>query len=159
MTDAPAPEEVARWQRRLAAQANNRAWTLAEKPQRTAQENEEMLSAAHAAWFFWRIVGDARNHAHADQLLAHVLALRGDAAQAVPYADRAYAFFTRSESAPWELAFAHAVAANVAASSGRSEAHRQHLAEAERMTAGLAEAGDRDILNATLRVIPRPGAM
>jgi len=156
MTDAPAPEETAKWQRCLAAQANNRAWTLAESAQRTAHEDEEMLSAAHAAWYLWRIVGDARNHAHADQLLAHVHALRGDAAGAAPYADRSFAFFTGSDGAPWELAFAHAVAASVAASGGRTDAHRRHLAEAERMTAGLPEAGDRDILNATLRVIPKP---
>jgi hypothetical protein len=30
MPDKPTPDEIALWQRRLASQANNRAWTLAE---------------------------------------------------------------------------------------------------------------------------------
>mgnify|MGYP001347608528 CR=1 FL=1 len=49
MSDKPTPEETAIWQRRLAGQANNRAWALAEALTRTAEEDEEMLQAAHAA--------------------------------------------------------------------------------------------------------------
>jgi hypothetical protein len=47
---------VALWPRRLAAQANNRAWRLSESTSRTPHEDEEMLQAAHAAMHFWKIV-------------------------------------------------------------------------------------------------------
>jgi len=57
MTEKPTPEETALWQRRLASQANNRAWTLSEAISRTPEEDEEMLQAAHAAMHFWKIVG------------------------------------------------------------------------------------------------------
>src|SRR5689334_23491582 len=75
MVAEPAPEDVRLWQRRLASQANNRAWTLAELLQRSPEEDEEMLHAAHAAMYFWKIVGTPGNHAHAALLLAHVYAL------------------------------------------------------------------------------------
>src|SRR4051794_1950499 len=75
MTDAPSSEEAAIWQRRLAAQANNRAWRLSESLVRSPEEDEEMLQAAHAAMYFWKMVGSAGNRAHAAQLLAHVYAL------------------------------------------------------------------------------------
>jgi len=52
MDEKPTPEEAARWQRRLASQANNRAWSLSESVSRTAEEDEEMLQAAHAAMYF-----------------------------------------------------------------------------------------------------------
>ena len=65
MTEKPSPEEVVRWQRRLAGQANNRAWSLSEQASRSAAEDEEMLNAAHAAMYFWSIVGNANNQAHA----------------------------------------------------------------------------------------------
>lgn len=42
-----APDESTIWQRRLASQANNRAWTLSESLSRTQDEDEEMLHAAH----------------------------------------------------------------------------------------------------------------
>jgi hypothetical protein len=41
MTSRPAPEDVALWQKRLASQANNRAWALAELHNRTPEEDEE----------------------------------------------------------------------------------------------------------------------
>ena len=41
MTDTPSSEEVALWQRRLAAQANNRAWRLSESLNRSPQEDEK----------------------------------------------------------------------------------------------------------------------
>ena len=56
MAERPTPEDVALWQKRLAAQANNRAWALAEGLQRSAEEDEEMLQAAHAAMYFWRVL-------------------------------------------------------------------------------------------------------
>ena len=45
MTEKPSPEEVVRWQHRLAGQANNRAWSLSEQASRSAAEDEEMLNA------------------------------------------------------------------------------------------------------------------
>ena len=75
MTERPAPEDVALWQRRLASQANNRAWTLAEMIHRSPEEDEEMLQAAHAAMYFWKIVGKPSNHAHAALLLARACRL------------------------------------------------------------------------------------
>ena len=43
----PTPEETAIWQKRLASQANNRAWTLADQSSRTPEEDEQLLQAAH----------------------------------------------------------------------------------------------------------------
>ena len=77
MTDKPSPEQTALWQRRLASQANNRAWSLSESSSRSADEDEEMLQAAHAAMYFWKIVGNDKNRAHAALLLAHAYALLG----------------------------------------------------------------------------------
>jgi len=82
---SPSPEETAAWQKRLAAQANNRAWRLSESPSRSPAESEEMLHAAHAAMHLWSIVGTEDHKAHAAQLLAHVHALLGDADQAGRY--------------------------------------------------------------------------
>lgn len=48
MVDAT-PEEVARWQRKFAAQATNRAWRLSESMTRSPEQYEEMLQAAHTS--------------------------------------------------------------------------------------------------------------
>jgi hypothetical protein len=75
MPSQPSGEDTAAWQRRLALMANNRAWTLTAASARTAEEDEQMLQAARAAMYFWKITGNAGHKAHAAQLVAHVYAL------------------------------------------------------------------------------------
>ena len=157
MADTPSSEELARWQRRLAAQANNRAWRLSELPSRTPPEDEEMLQAAHASSYFWRLAGNAGNRAHAAQLVAHVYALLKLPNPARHYLAQSEPFFLEQDCEPWERACAFAVKASVAAAAGQSEAHASSYREAERLIALLPDPEDREVLNATLHVIPKPG--
>jgi hypothetical protein len=158
MSDHPSPEDTAAWQKRLAAQANNRAWALAESGSRTPEQDEEMLQAAHAAAYFWKIVGTPSHRAHAAQLLAHVYAMLRLPGPARHYLKQSQPFFLEQDSAPWEQAFAHAVAASVAAAAGDAAAHALHYAQAQKQVAALQDPQDREMLDATLRVIPRPHA-
>jgi hypothetical protein len=157
MADTPSSEELARWQRRLAAQANNRAWRLSELPSRTPLEDEEMLQAAHASSYFWRLAGNAGNRAHAAQLVAHVYALLKLPNPARHYLAQSEPFFLEQDCQPWERACAFAVKASVAAAAGQSEAHASSYREAERLIALLPDPEDREVLHATLHVIPKPG--
>jgi hypothetical protein len=156
MSEQPTPEQIAAWQRRLASQANNRAWTLAESSTRTPREDDEMLEAANAAMHFWNIVGNDRQRALAAELLAHAYALRGFGDLARHYFSKCKAVVFGDGAAPWERAMAHAIAANVAAASGDGAAHRAHYDEARRLVAAIESDGDRNVVEATLRVIPVP---
>jgi len=156
--NTPSSEEAALWQRRLAAQANNRAWRLSESPSRSPQEDEEMLQAAHASMYFWKLAGNAGNRAHAAQLVAHVHALLKLPNPAKHYLAQSEPFFLEQDCEPWEKACAFAVKASVAAAAGQAEVHASSYREAERLIAALPDPEDREILNATLRVVPKPGA-
>lgn len=156
MADAPSPEEVARWQRRLAAQANNHAWRLSESPTRGPEEDEEMLQAAHASMYFWKMVGTAGNRAHAAQLLAHVYALLKLPNPAKHYFAQCEPVFLVQDCEPWEKACAFAVKASVAAAAGEAQVHASSYRAAERLIAALPDPEDREILYATLRIIPKP---
>ena len=157
--EKPTPEDIAVWQRRLASQANNRAWALAEALHRSPEEDEEMLQAAHAAMYFWKIVGTQSNHARAAQLLAHVYALLKLPKPAAHYLSKSLPYFTQNASASWELAFAHAIAANVAAAESNAEAHARHYSQAQALLAQVANPEEREMLDATLRVVPVPSAV
>ena len=156
MSDKPTPEETALWQRRLASQANNRAWTLSEAASRTPEEDEEMLQAAHAAMHFWKIVGNDNNRAHAAQLVAHVYALLGLPNPAAHFLAKSQPVFLSGNAEAWEVALAHAVAANVAAAKHDGSAHGAHYRKAFELGAQLPEPEERKILEATLRILPRP---
>jgi len=156
MSEKPSPDEAAIWQRRLASQANNRAWTLAESLSRTPEEDEEMLQAAHAAMYFWKMVGNARNHAHAAQLVAHVYALLGMGGPARRFQARSQPVFLGEGAEPWELAMTHLVAATVAAANKDAKAQSEHYEKAVALIEAVPDAENRKILEATLRVVPAP---
>ena len=158
MSDKPTPEEMALWQRRLASQANNRAWSLSEKPSRTSEENEEMLQGAHTAMYLWKIVGNDNNKAHAAQLLAHVYATLKLGRPAAYYLAKSEPVFLAVTAAPWERALAHAVAANVAAANGDEALHREHFQTASEQVAALPDPEERAMLEATLGALPPPKA-
>jgi len=101
MAEKPTAEDVALWQRRLASQANNRAWTLAEMVHRSPEEDEEMLQAAHAAMYFWKIVGKPNNHAHA----ANVAFAEGDAGAHARHYSEAKAAATHMTDAETQAMF------------------------------------------------------
>jgi hypothetical protein len=158
MADQPTPEEVALWQRRLASQANNRAWTLADMLHRSPDDDEEMLHAAHAAMYFWNIVGTPANHAHAALLLAHVYALLKLPGPAAQYLSQSWPHVTQQDCAPWEIAFANAVAANVASAEGNEAAYAKHYSDAQAAAAHMTDPETRAMFAATLRVVRWPHA-
>jgi hypothetical protein len=159
MTDPkPTPEDTTRWQRRLAGQANNHAWQLAEQATRTSAQDEQMLQAAHAAAYFWGLLGDASQRAHAALLLAHAYATLRLPGPAAHYFAQAEPHFADAAAAPWERAMLQAVAANLAAARNDTAAHRLHYRQATEQIVALLDPDDRAVLEATLRVLPVPDA-
>jgi hypothetical protein len=156
MEQQSSQDEEQRGRRRLAATANNRAWDLAELGLRSADEDAEMLDAAHAARFLWNGIGNEKNVANADLLLGQVYALLGNGALAMRYANRAFSFFSRGPSLPLELAFAHAVLANAASADGDAALHGLHYRQAAVAAEGITVPENRKIFDATFRVVPKP---
>lgn len=156
MSEKPTPEEEAQWQRRLASRANNHAWSLSEQSLRSAQEDEQMLQAAHAAMYFWNIVGNESNKAHAAQLLALVYAKLNLPHPASHYLAKSEPVLLSNSAKAWERALANAVAANVAAAKGDESSHRAYYLKAVEQVAALPDQEDRAILEATMRVLPVP---
>jgi hypothetical protein len=158
MPTDPSPEDEPKWRRRLGSGANNRGWELSEKHARTREEDDEMLNAAHASAYLWSTIGTVHNAALAQLLLGQVHALLGLAATASRYAAAALEYFAHRDSAAWELAIAHAVAANAAHCAGSADAHRAHYAAAEQALQSITAGEERQIVLATLRIVPRPAA-
>src|SRR5882672_536068 len=157
MADAPAREDVQKWNRWFAVECNNRAWRLAEQVSRTPAEDEEMVHAAHAATLHWSRVGTELHQARAAMLLGQVHALVGDGKRALRYARESFAFVTARQDTPgWELAFAHAVLANAAAANDERSLHNTHYARAKALGSALTDDEERAIFEATFRTVPAP---
>jgi hypothetical protein len=67
---------------------DNRAWELVEKDNRTADETDEMLHAAHAAAMHWQAVGTPLDGQRAEMLLATAYLKAGKPEPALDHAQR-----------------------------------------------------------------------
>lgn len=154
--EQPSEADIKLWRRRLASEANNRAWTLAEKPARTQQEDTEMLHAAHTSRYLWGKAGTEKNLALAHTLLGQVHSLLGNPRMAMQYAGEALAYFAPRQGEPWNVAFAYAVQAHAAAVSGNHAAHREAHAKALAIADALNDPEGRRIFDATFDGVPKP---
>ena len=155
MAERPPAEDITKWDRWFAIECNNRAWRLSEAASRTQAEDEEMLHCAHAAALHWSRVGTELHNARAAMLLAHVEAILGHSS-AMEYARRSFEYVTSHDSPGWEVAFAHAILANAAAAAGDARLHAKHYAEAKALGATIENAEEREIFEATFRMIRCP---
>lgn len=143
--DETTPESIARWHQRFAAQCNNRAWDLADQPERTPDEEDEMVAAAYAAAYHWGKVGASLNVARADVTLAHILSVAGQGQSALHYAQRSLDYFEHHACEDWDAAFAHAEIAFAAAVLKDRPLHARHRALAIQLGQEIQDEQDRQV--------------
>jgi hypothetical protein len=142
--------------RRLAVDLFNHAWSLLRLPERTPEQDDELIHAAHASRHHWGEVGTAANLARGEWQVSRVYATLGRAEPALYHAGRCLAYCEGDPAAieDWDLPYAyealaraHAVAGNVAearASADRSRDLGERIADEE----------DREQLAADLATLP-----
>jgi hypothetical protein len=151
------PEEITAWHRRFAAAANNRAWELSVQI-RSAEEDQDMLNAAHASAWHWAKVGTELNRMRATMLLAEVHALLGFGRSALAYAEEMRAYFLQVQSPDWEMAFVHTVHSHAASAAGDVEKHRNSYLLAVAAIEGIADEDERRNVASTFVHVPKPKA-
>ena len=142
--------------RRLGAGLYNYTWTLMEKPDRTADETDQMIHAVHASAFHWRQIGTPANLARGEWICSRVYAVLGQSEPAMWHARRCLALVDAGGKGfeDWERGSAlEAVARAYAVAGDRAESDRyRELAEFE--LPNIAEADDREVLEKDLASIP-----
>lgn len=135
---------------------NNKAWTLAANQNRSAQQNSEMLDAAHTAAAHWKVVGTELNIARADTLLAAVHSLLGFGESAWALATRMKAYFAEEGCPDWEQAYIHLIHAHAAYADGRDAEHRASYQLATTALNSIADPEDRILVQASFDQVPVP---
>jgi hypothetical protein len=135
-------KEVAR---RDAITANNRAWVLIEKANRSDAETAEMIGTAHASLADWIIAGGPVEAQRGNWLVARAYIAAGLARPALEYAERTWALTEehRALLADFDRAFAEEIAARAFALAGSMVSARTHYAEARRLGEAIDDPGDR----------------
>ena len=146
----PDPSE----QRRLAADLFNLVWTLLESQDRTAEQDERMLHAAHASRFHWGEVGEPVNLARGDWQVSRVYAVLGRAEPALHHAQRCLETCQANDIEDFDLAFAYEAMARASAIGGRSGDAATYAGLARQAGEHIDEPEEREIFFSDLAGLP-----
>jgi hypothetical protein len=138
-------------ERQLGVGLFNHVWSLLALDERTPEQVDELLHAAHASAYHWRQVGGPANFARSEWQCSRVYSVLGRPEQALWHARRCLELCEQHGIGDWDLAFAYealARAHSVAGERGESERFVE-LARAQ----PIAEDEERELLLADLATI------
>ena len=149
MSDQPA---------QVASDLYNRAWDLLDSPDRTADEDDELLAMAFASRWHWGQSDDGGDEQYAigDWFIGHVGAHLGLGEVAMRFSARALARVTAMGRGGWLLASVYEGMARACAVTGDADGRADFVASAERALAEVEDPDEREVIAAQLATVPNP---
>ena len=144
--------------RQLAVDLFNHVWTLMGMPDRTREQDTEMIHAAHASRYHWSLAegGTAINLARGEWQCCRVYAVLGRGEPALWHAKRCLAQVEAAGDGAedWDLAAAYESMARASAVAGDPGAAADWKAKAVAQLDRIAEPGEREIIEGDLATLP-----
>jgi hypothetical protein len=140
--------------RRLAVDLFNEVWALLETPDRTPEQDERMVHAAHGSRLHWQAAGTAENIAVGDWLCSRVYAVLGRAEPAIFHARWCLSRAESEDLPDWIRAEAHEALARGRLVAGETDDARRHAEEARAIAATIEGEDDRDVVLGDLATLP-----
>ena len=141
--------------RALGVALYNHVWTLLEKADRTPDETDEMIHAAHASRFHWsRAEGsEPFNLARGEWQCSRVYAVLGRGEPALWHARRCLAINEAHGQGDWDIASAYEAMARASGVAGEPDAAAEWKARAAAALDGIADQDDRDVIEGDLATL------
>jgi hypothetical protein len=142
--------------RQLAVDLFNHSWTLLRLPERTPEQDDELIHAAHASRHHWGEVGTAANRARGEWQVSRVYATLGRAEPAVFHAERCLAYCEADPDAleDWDLPYAYEALARAHRVAGDEGEAGRLAGRSRELARRVADAEDREHLDADLADLP-----
>jgi hypothetical protein len=142
--------------RKLAVSSNQRSWELIDNKQRSPEEADEMIQAAHASLALWLKAGTGANWQRGEWLIARAYTEVGRLEPARHHLERARQLTEehRAQLKDFDFAFMEALAARIHALAGEHTEARLRYAKAREMGEALGNAEDRRMFFAQMAEPP-----
>jgi hypothetical protein len=140
----------------FSADCFNRVWELLEKRDRNREDDERMISLAHASLAHWRMRDDCvpRNLSIGFWQISRVYAVLGQAKNAMHYGR--LCLEVSAPEPPFYLGYAHEALARAALLKGNKLLLDFHLTEARRFAGLVSIAEERKMLDDDLDTLRQP---
>ena len=132
--------------RQLGVDLFNHAWTLLERPERSREQDDELLHAAHASRHHWaQAAGAGPEHlARGEWQISRVYVVLGRAEPALHHARRCLELCEEHGIGDWDLAYAHEALARAHRLAGNADDAARHKRLAREAGDAIADPDDRE---------------
>jgi hypothetical protein len=155
VSSPPGPPDLdAATRRALAVGLFNHVWTLLETPDRSTDQDDEIVHAAHASRYHWGEVGEPSNLAIGEWQCSRVYAVLGRGEPALHHARRCLELLERHGITDWKVASAYEAMARASAVAGDRPAALEWKAKAQRELDAIADPEDREIIEQDVASLP-----
>ncbi|MCF7796643.1 MAG: hypothetical protein K9N11_03200 [Lentisphaeria bacterium] len=121
----------------------NQTWDLIEKPDRTPDEEADMIHMAHASAYHWRQVGTPLNFARSEWQISHVYGILERGEPAIYHAARCLKLCQDNQIVDFDLAYAYEAVARAHWLLGSTKDAQHFLKQAEEAGSSIAKEGDK----------------
>jgi len=140
--------------KKFAVDCNNEVWGLLSKESRTAQENERMITAAHASHYHWGKIGEPINIQRGHWLISHVHAVLNRSEEALNHAKLCLSLAKEHGFVDFDLAYAYEAMARANASAGNMQKAAEYLKIAREAGEKIETEEDRKLFSSDLQAGP-----
>jgi len=140
--------------RKIGADLFNYTWSLLDRKDRSDEENDEMIHAAHASRYHWGQAGGALQVSIGEWQISRVYSALGRAEPALYHARRCLEISRKRHLGRFYLAYAYEGVARAAAVANDRKSRARYLREARRVGETIRDRDDRRMLLEDLQTIP-----
>ena len=130
--------------RKLAVDLFNRVWELLDKADRTPEEADEMVHAAHASRHHWGEIGTPLEFERGEWQISRVYSVLGRPESALHHAKRCLEICEANGIGDFDIAFAYEALARAHAIAGGKTKAGEYLTLAEKAATAVEDEGNRE---------------
>jgi hypothetical protein len=140
--------------KKFAVELNNLVWNLLGKKDRTKQEDETMIHAAHGSYYHWSKVGTAVNLQRGEWLVSHVYAVLNRPEPALHHAKLCMELTKENNLVDFDLAYAYEGMARAYASAREKSESQEYIKLAREAGEKIKNEEDKTIFFGDLEAGP-----
>ncbi|NWG11041.1 hypothetical protein HXY33_04735 [Candidatus Bathyarchaeota archaeon] len=145
--------EEKNFHKKFAVDSFNLVWTLMENKNRTIEENDKMIHAAHASRFQWGEIGTPVEFERGEWQISRMYTVLNRPEPALYHAKRCLDICKQNNIGDWEIAFAYEAMARAYATAGNKTECEKYIKLAKEAGELIKEKGDKDYLFNELKTI------
>jgi hypothetical protein len=130
--------------KKFAVDLFNLTWTLLDKKERTKEEDEKMIHAAHASRFHWGEIGTPLEFERGEWQISRVYSVVGRSEPGIYHAKRCLEICKANNFGDFDIAFAYEALARAYAVAGQKAQCQENMEQAKKTAEQIKKDEDKD---------------